>query len=215
MIQMDIRDDFNLEWLTETYNDDLDSMNYILSQKTDTHFLCSFYKIYHELSMYELFLNKAEDKSSEYLYKSVNANNALYRLANNKGKEVTLSYDGIPETVLEGCVCLNHIVPWNFPDHFSMTLLAREKAYLDEMLNFNTELFDPEKAGLSGPPYYNRYIKMFIGFFRNKDQANVLTEMAACAYSGANWTVIPAESGHRFRVKLDTNSGGNWTPIPV
>ena len=37
----------------------------------------------------------------------------------------------------------------------------------------------------------------------------------AFAYFGANWTVIPAESGHRIRVKLDTNSGGNWTPIPV
>ena len=38
---------------------------------------------------------------------------------------------------------------------------------------------------------------------------------ANTAYFGANWTVIPTESGHRFRVKLDTNSGGNWTPIPV
>lgn len=32
---------------------------------------------------------------------------------------------------------------------------------------------------------------------------------------GANWTVIPAESGHLFRVKLDSDSGGNWTLIPV
>lgn len=27
------------------------------------------------------------------------------------------------------------------------------------------------------------------------------------AYFGANWTVIPAESGHTFRVKLDIHSG--------
>ena len=25
---------------------------------------------------------------------------------------------------------------------------------------------------------------------------------------------IPAQSGHRFRAKLDTDSGGKWTPIP-
>ena len=25
---------------------------------------------------------------------------------------------------------------------------------------------------------------------------------------------IPAQTGHRFRTKLDTDSGGNWTLIP-
>jgi hypothetical protein len=35
------------------------------------------------------------------------------------------------------------------------------------------------------------------------------------AYSGANWTVIPDETGHQFRMKVDTRSGGNWTPIPA
>jgi hypothetical protein len=26
---------------------------------------------------------------------------------------------------------------------------------------------------------------------------------------------IPAETGHRFRFKVDSHSGPNWTPIPV
>ena len=25
---------------------------------------------------------------------------------------------------------------------------------------------------------------------------------------------IPEQTGHRFRPKLDSDSGGNWTPIP-
>ena len=29
------------------------------------------------------------------------------------------------------------------------------------------------------------------------------------------WVRIPAQTGHRFRSKLDSHSGGNWTVIPV
>jgi hypothetical protein len=37
----------------------------------------------------------------------------------------------------------------------------------------------------------------------------------ASAYSGRNWTPIPEQTGHGFRLKLDTDSGANWTRIPV
>jgi hypothetical protein len=33
--------------------------------------------------------------------------------------------------------------------------------------------------------------------------------------SVANFVRIPDQTGHRFRFKLDTHSGLNWTPIPV
>lgn len=35
------------------------------------------------------------------------------------------------------------------------------------------------------------------------------------AYSGPNWTPIPEQTGHAFRFKLDSDSGANWTLIPV
>ncbi len=35
------------------------------------------------------------------------------------------------------------------------------------------------------------------------------------AYSGPNWTPIPDQTGQSFRLKLDTDSGANWTLIPV
>lgn len=35
------------------------------------------------------------------------------------------------------------------------------------------------------------------------------------AYSGPNWSPIPVQTGHPFRLKLDTDSGANWTVIPV
>jgi hypothetical protein len=34
-------------------------------------------------------------------------------------------------------------------------------------------------------------------------------------YSGRNWTAIPEQTGQSFRLKLDSDSGANWTPIPV
>lgn len=35
------------------------------------------------------------------------------------------------------------------------------------------------------------------------------------AYSTANWTPIPRQTGHPFHGKLDSQSSANWTPIPL
>ncbi len=180
MIKMSDRTERRIRTLNDRFKDNLDSIKYITTQKTDTHFLCSYYENYYELSMYELFLNKNEKNAIDYLNKAINANDALYKIANSRGEEIKIFYEGIPEAIIKGQVIYNHITPWNFPDHFCLILLARKKNYLNEMLNFDIDNFNPEKAGLSGPAYYNNYIKIFINFFRIKKTDILLEEMEKC-----------------------------------
>lgn len=53
-------------------------------------------------------------------------------------------------------------------------------------------------------------IESLVGWIRRE----CLDKMQAAAYSTANWTPIPRQTGHLFHGKLDTHSAPNWTASP-
>lgn len=58
-------------------------------------------------------------------------------------------------------------------------------------------------------------MKIFRGPSYVKQSKKVISSANYGAYSTANWTPIPSQTGHPFHGKLDSQSSANWTPIPL
>lgn len=56
----------------------------------------------------------------------------------------------------------------------------------------------------------DRIFELYIAAEKPSDAVVIST-----AYSTANWTPIPPQTGHPFHGKLDSQSSANWTPIPL
>ena len=79
------------------------------------------------------------------------------------------------------------------------------------------------EGGGDGKDLRTKCRRGFSSFFEKADLVGRMPQVIACggrakafdADSGRNWTAIPDETGHRFRWKLDTDSGPKWTVIAV
>lgn len=141
----------------------------------------SLYEAYLELAHYDLYLNTNESSCVSYLQKAAECNNAIYTLALHENSSVTLSLDGFDPLTIPGKVNNGFIVPWEFVTQLRLMMLLRRKDIIKIMLNIPESLFNPGKAGLSGPEYhyvFYRVVKSFL--LKAKPDKELLADIGSC-----------------------------------